>query len=169
MISSRVTFAFASLFVTACSSPVNLGGPRDGGSPAASSSTGEDAGPLQDLNTAQSYANGDAGCATAADCCVVVDGCMNEALVVGAKDQATVANLVAAYDQAEYALGPQARCTGCVPPPVQVSCVQNKCVGSYVGFESPDGGEIDPSFMQNHCGTLPNAPAAISTGSVLGC
>ena len=57
----------ATLSIAGCTTPVDLGGPRTDAS-APSSSTNEDAGPLQGLSTAQSYANGEVPCTIDADC-----------------------------------------------------------------------------------------------------
>ena len=141
---------------------------------AASSATPDanvDAGPLGDLNQAETYAAGDVPCTTAADCCVAFEGCLNLGLVVGSADEQTVATLLMNYDVAEYAT-PDPKCTGCIPPPVQVACIQKKCAGTVVGQGDllPDGALVDPSFSTNHCGTLPGAPATFDAGqSILGC
>jgi hypothetical protein len=162
--------------VAACSPAVNLGGPRPDAGPA----SGADAsGPLEGLNQAKSYATGDVACATDDDCCVVFDGCVNQGLVVGVADKDKVASLLAEFDQAEGTAESQGTvkpmCTGCIPPTIQVGCVEKKCVGfdPFPHLQLPDGGHLDSTLMQslmtNHCGSVSGAPAASGTGSVLGC
>jgi hypothetical protein len=177
----RLGFSISLLLMAACVGGVDVGGPRtDSGSP---DGPGVDAGVPQNpqaeaaadagspITEAYSYANGNVACAADTDCCVVFDGCLNEGLVVSAADESQVANLLSEFDQAaETNPGGEAKCNGCIPPPVQVSCVKGKCLGTTVEFESPDGGGVvNPAFLKNHCGSIPNAPVTSQTGSILGC
>jgi hypothetical protein len=125
------------------------------------------------LTKARAYASGNAACMTDADCCVVFDACVNQALVVGLADKDKVATLIAGFEAwvQSPSGGPAARCTGCIPPPVQLSCVQQKCTGLELNiddFKNPMSNPWVP-WMSNHCGAIPGAPAPRFTGSMLGC
>ena len=177
--------ALSLITLAACTGNVNLGGPRDdsgapddasaqdgatqsadGGSDSAAPDAND---PSTGLDQAAAYADGTVACTTAADCCVVFDGCVNRGYVVGVADKDKVASLLADYDQYEMTIGTASRCTACVPPPVQVSCVQNKCIGTQLPRETSDGGDIDQSFWTNHCGTIGAPESSSHTGSILGC
>jgi hypothetical protein len=110
------------------------------------------------------------GCSTAADCCVVIDRCINQALVVRATDKATVASLVSQPDPGG--------CTFCLLPAVQVSCVSGQCAGTIIGPSDSDGGvdaAVYTALTTDHCGTIPGvAPqSALVSGlrldAILGC
>lgn len=77
-------------------------------------------------------------CQKSSDCCVVVNGCTNEAQVVGAGD----------FDAAQTAW-PYCDndCTDCIPPDVVVECSGGKCVG-YIAPEGDGGIGVGTS----HCG-----------------
>lgn len=120
---------------------------------------------------ARSYARGSVPCAVDSDCCVVIDRCINQALVVGAKDKATVASLVAQPDPSG--------CTGCILPAVQVQCVAGQCAGTLVDLFSADGG-IDAAayeaLTQDHCASIAGVVTKMSaalptlrTQAILGC
>jgi hypothetical protein len=161
--------------VAACVGEVNLGGPQpddSGASPGNATGVNDasvaDGASSPGLVQAQGYANGKVRCLADTDCCAVFDGCVHEALVVGAADESTVLNLLAEYDAWASAPGAPPTCTGCTPPAVQVSCVQNKCVGTKVDPDSDSGVNLAP-WRTNHCGSIHGAPLTPHTGSVFGC
>jgi hypothetical protein len=82
-------------------------------------------------------------CNVDSDCCVVADECHSAAYVVHAGDTVEV---------------PQTGCNLCLVPAVQVWCAGGTCQSGRVstGF--------DPSFSQNHCGSLPLPDGAALTG-----
>lgn len=186
---SQSWISLSLVLLAACTGNVNLGGPRDdagqdsapeplqdGGADTSSplqdagiDAPAIDAGPSAALDQAEGYANGNASCTVDSDCCVVFDGCVNRGLVVGVGDKDKVASLLSEYDQYEGTIGTASVCTGCIPPPVQVTCVNNKCIGTEIPFTQPDGGTVDPSLWQNHCGRKLNVPASSHTGSIFGC
>jgi hypothetical protein len=121
---------------------------------------------------ARSYARGSVPCAADLDCCVVIDRCINQALVVGAKDKATVASLVAQPDPSG--------CTTCIPPTVQVQCVAGQCAGTLVNPASSLDGGVDvavyQALAQDHCGSIAGvvtktiaALPTLRTQAILGC
>lgn len=75
-----------------------------------------------------SMAQREATCSSAADCCVVIDGCLATAYVVTAGD----------YEEAiELANRPRNACVGCISPAVEVRCEAGACVGVEIeDFES---------------------------------
>jgi hypothetical protein len=171
----RFGFSLCLAAVAACVGEVDVGGPQlddSGASPdnatgVNDASVGE-GGSSQGLVQAEGYANGQVRCRADADCCAVFDGCVHEALVVGAADESTVLNLLAEYDTWASAPGASATCTSCTPPAVQVSCVQNKCIGTKVDPDSDSGVNLAP-WRTNHCGSIHGAPLTNKTGSVFGC
>jgi hypothetical protein len=184
----RIGLSASFVVLVACTGQVNVGGPlEDSGavsdsgshpptgdssaSMADSSASPGDASsndPSTDLQQARAYASGNVQCNVPADCCVVFDGCANEGLVVGVADKDKVASLLASFDKYEFMLTTGSQCTGCIPPPTEVSCVQHKCTGTIVNFTSADAGDFSP-WMMNHCGSIPNANLTATTGSILGC
>jgi hypothetical protein len=120
---------------------------------------------------ARSYARGSIPCAVDSDCCVVIDRCINQALVVRASVKDTVASLVSQPDPGG--------CTGCILPSVQVSCTQGQCAGVLVDSFLPDGG-VDAatyaSLTRDHCGPVPGVPSStqsvvteVKVQEILGC
>jgi hypothetical protein len=186
MRSSRLGFSLYLLplvLLAACVGNADVGGPRpdssDGSTADTSSTTPQNDASATDaggdasspIDQAYAYAKGDLSCTADTDCCVVIDGCLNEGLVVTAAEQAKVASLLAEFDQ-NAMTHPSAgnECNGCIVPPVQVACVHGQCVGTMVDMFSPDGGVPDLTpFYKNHCGSLPNAPETKMTGTILGC
>jgi hypothetical protein len=183
----RIGLSASFVVLVACTGQVNVGGPlEDSGSndsgthpptddssasmadSSPSSGDASSSNPANDLQQARAYASGDVACNVAADCCVVYDGCANEGLVVGVADKDKVASLLASFDAYEFMPGVQSQCTGCIPPPVEVSCVQHKCTGTIVNFTSLDAGDFS-AWETNHCGSIPNANLTNTSGSVLGC
>ena len=177
--------ALSFVSLAACTGNVNLGGPRDdagapddasaqdathqtrdGGSDDASADASD---PKTAIDQAATYADGNVACNTADDCCVVFDGCVNRGFVVGLADKDKVKSLLADYDQYESTVGTQSVCTGCIPPPIQVSCVQHKCLGTELPFTDSDGGHVDGAFWQNHCGSIGTPETTSHSGSILGC
>jgi hypothetical protein len=76
-------------------------------------------------------------CQKNSDCCVATNGCQARAQIVRASDFAE-ANEVWPYCDTD--------CVDCIPPGVQVGCVNNKCVGKYVD---------DDALREAHCGEDP--------------
>ena len=115
---------------------------------------------------ARSYARGSVPCATDTDCCVVVDRCINQALVVRATDRDKVASLVASDDPGG--------CTACLLPAVQVSCDNGQCAGALVSPVADGGADAYAALSTDHCGTLPGIAAKSATPglaprAILGC
>lgn len=120
---------------------------------------------------ARVIAGGNAPCTSDLDCCVVIDQCINQALVVRASDKDKVASLVAEPD-------PRG-CTLCMLPAVQVSCMQGQCAGVLVDFPSPDGGTDGTTYSalsHDHCRPIAGVPSAAENTSpplkaqaILGC
>jgi hypothetical protein len=119
---------------------------------------------------ARDYARATVGCKTDSDCCVVVDGCINQALVVGAADKDKVASLVSQPDPGG--------CTGCLLPAVQVTCDQGQCQGALIDVYSPDGGieaGAITQLTQDHCGSVAGVVTtkattpALTTQAIFGC
>ena len=114
---------------------------------------------------ARAYARGAVSCATDSDCCVVIDGCINQALVVRAADSDKVAALVAQPDPGG--------CTGCLLPAVQVACVAGQCAGTLVD-PSADAGAAYSALTKDHCGIVPGvvtktSSAELHVRALLGC
>jgi len=120
----------------------------------------------------RALANAEASCTTAAECCVVVDGCMATAYVVGAGDWAEARDLVSRLDDEP--------CVACIPPAVRLLCVEGRCVGEEV---DPSNDE-ETSWYGDRCGEasvdgapddeapIDEAPAADEAGEqgrMLGC
>lgn len=148
----------------ACANDVDVGGPRDengdGSGGEAVSDMPSDM-PSEQLKSAREYADGEAACATDADCCVVVDDCQNAAYVVGASEkEATEQAIVTSYDPN--------RCTACIAPLVQVSCEAGKCVGAAVDFMSASD-ELWQQLSQTHCGSVEGPQPSSAHESVFGC
>jgi hypothetical protein len=181
MLKSRYALSTSLLLLAACVTNANVGGPRsneDSGAPEPDgappkTSPSPDAAPADaasPLDQAFAYASGDVPCTAASDCCVVFDDCTNQGLVVGAASESKVVSLLSAFDQSVENDPNEHVCTGCIPPPIQVSCVQNKCVGTIVDTTPIDGTAPNlGNLEQNHCGSTPNAPLSSTTGSILGC
>ena len=88
----------------------------------------------------RSMAQREATCVTAADCCVVIDGCLATAYVVTPGD----------YEEAiELADRPRNACVGCISPSVEVRCEAGTCVG--VEIEDFDSAAYLAN-AGNHCG-----------------
>lgn len=113
----------------------------------------------------KSLAQKQATCATADDCCVVMDDCMATGYVVGAGDYEQALELVDRLDDDV--------CVGCITPLVELSCIEGQCLGtaSYPG--DPGGPDVTPGA---HCGaTASTGPAPIrmaespESGRILGC
>jgi hypothetical protein len=103
---------------------------------------------------ALSYAREDIACTKDSDCCVVFDMCLNRGYVVGAADQATVANLIATADQTT--------CNRCMPPPVEISCgASGFCVGTKLGCGHGS------TASANHCGKVTTVDGGCPTAAPL--
>lgn len=126
--------------------------------------------PASSREQARSYARGNVPCVTDSDCCVVIDRCINQALVVRSTDKDKVAALVSQPDPAG--------CTGCLLPAVQVACVSGQCVGTLVNEFSSDAGvdaAVYMSLTTDHCGSIAgvsakNVPLSdLRAEAILGC
>lgn len=115
----------------------------------------------------KALAQSDAPCTTAADCCVVVDGCHAQAFVVTKGDYDKALNLVDELDTS--------MCVRCMPPPVELECVDGACVGRALDFE-----EASDEHWAPHCGPVDAADplpppqgnplsSPGDTGRILGC
>lgn len=130
------------------------------------SSAGSSGGPSQapgdPRDTARAIAKKAAACQTDADCCLVVDSCLDQGLVVGTADKDQVRSLLDSADMG--------KCLGCIAPFVQVSCEANVCVGTSVDLQQSSSGTAENALAADHCGTVPTAPfVASEKGTVLGC
>lgn len=83
----------------------------------------------------ESLAKKQALCESAADCCVVRDGCMATAYVVGADDYEHARDVAAGLDDSS--------CAKCPGTPVHLDCVEGSCMGVASG---------DPEEYGDHCG-----------------
>jgi len=79
-------------------------------------------------------------CQTNADCCVVINTCINEAQIVLAADY-SAAGMVQPYCDNQ--------CTNCIPPAIDVGCVGGKCVGQNLSNANPPPPDM---LRQSHCG-----------------
>jgi len=120
-----------------------------------------------DLRTElKALAQSNAPCTTAADCCVVVDGCYAQAFVVAKGDYDKARKLADGLDDS--------MCVGCESPAVELECVDGACVGRQLDFEEASSGH-----WASHCGTVvvdqlpPSEGHPLSspgtTGRILGC
>lgn len=108
-----------------------------------------------DGNELQAVAEREAACVTAADCCVVVDGCLATAYVVPLGD----------YEEAlALANEPRTACLDCISPVVEVRCEAGACVGVEIeDFESP-------AYRANegdHCGAAVGDGQALTSADAL--
>jgi hypothetical protein len=78
-------------------------------------------------------------CTKSSDCCVVVNACLSQAQIVLATDFAAA--------QTDWPTC-ESQCNGCIPPAVEVGCVNGECVGEVVDA----GTTPDASIYQSHCG-----------------
>lgn len=78
-------------------------------------------------------------CASNADCCVIMNGCLSQGQLVGLADFGAAGALWPYCDD---------ECNDCIPPAVEVGCVEGVCVG----HEVPDAAGDSP-LRQDHCGT----------------
>ncbi len=136
------------------------------GGASAAGAAGTAGGPSQSSETprdaARAYAKKATACQTDADCCLVVDECLDQGLIVGVADKDKVRNLLDSADTSQ--------CLGCIPPFVQLSCEQNVCVGTSVNLQDSSSGSNFNALVMDHCGTVQTpdfVPGA--KGTVLGC
>ncbi len=132
----------------------SAGGASAAGAPSQSSETPRDA--------ARAYAKKATACQTDADCCLVVDNCLDQGLIVGVADKDKVRSLLDSADMSQ--------CLGCIPPFVQVSCEQSVCVGTSVDLQQSSSGSLNNALVMDHCGTVQTPDfVAGAKGTVLGC
>lgn len=144
------------LFASACGGSTGGGGgnggnattttPGNGGATSTGSSTttttgsttGTGSGCQGNEATWASLTAGPIACTKSSDCCVIVNGCTNEAQIVSATNKA------AAKTAWPYC---QDHCTDCIPPAVEVACDNGVCAGRTVPF--PDA---SADLLMDHCG-----------------
>jgi hypothetical protein len=115
---------------------------REGEPPAAPDAAAPDA--ARDFRKeAASFVVEPAACSDDSECCVVLDSCRSNALVVGARDFASVRALID--------MAPADRCHACIPADVEVGCVQGRCVGAPI---SKGEAGVPAGLRQHHCGNL---------------
>lgn len=163
MKSSPLLLAFGSaLLIAACDSSTGGGGGAGGTSTSSSSSSstssstssGVAGGCLGDATVWAELTTGPITCSANADCCVIVNGCTNEAQIVAAADK-TAAK--AAWPYCDDL------CTSCIPPAVEVRCDDGVCAGTVIPF--PDA---STDLLQDHCGV--DAPITVTPGKLhFGC
>jgi hypothetical protein len=89
-----------------------------------------------------------AACNTSADCCVVMDGCMATAYLVGKAEYSAMVASIPSPDAG-------GACVLCVHPAIQVQCQGGFCVGEEQSFYA----EGTP-FDRSHCGTITMSDAS---------
>jgi hypothetical protein len=106
---------------------------------------------------ALSYAREDIACTQDSDCCVVFDMCKDQGLIVGAKDQSTVTQLIAEWNQVQASTG-STECYACIAPAIDVSCsASGFCVGAKLGCA------WDAKASANHCGRITTSDGGCPT------
>lgn len=139
-------------------------------SAACTSKSADGGGSTSTREQARTYARATVSCKIDSDCCVVVDGCINQALVVGVADKDKVASLVAQPDPAG--------CTGCLLPAVQVTCSQGQCAGTLIDVYTEDSGITSAEvtqLTQSHCGSVAGVlgtkatTPTLKTQAIFGC
>jgi hypothetical protein len=80
-------------------------------------------------------------CTSNADCCVIINGCLSEAQVVSADNQA------AAKTAWPYC---ESLCNDCIPPAIVVGCENGECAAKVVDFA-----DASPDLLMDHCGVDP--------------
>lgn len=138
---------FAALLFACGSSSSGSGGSQTastgqggvGGTTTSSSTTAVGGGCYGDPVAWKSLTTGPFACTKNADCCVVVNTCVNEAQVVAAKDRADAQEV---WPFCGY------MCADCLPPAVKVGCYQGFCAGVLVF-----GPDATPDMREDHCGT----------------
>jgi hypothetical protein len=156
------------LLVLLCATIAACGGNTDASGSNGSGVTQSDAGAdasqpdAGDLHAAAlSYAREDIACTKDSDCCVVIDLCKNQGLVVGAEDRATVTELISDWNAIQTATGSR-ECNMCIPPPIEVSC---GAAGFCVGAEASCA--WDPALSSNHCGKAALSDSGCATATPL--
>ncbi len=121
----------------------------------ASGTGGEDQGGGGGICTSFQLPEGDVACEQNSDCCVVVNGCTAESVVVSAAD----ADVGSTWNECSDAN----ECVDCVATYVEVLCEEGLCVGY---AEEPGAGGRDPI---DHCGVdTPDVPAT-DPGTAFSC
>ncbi|APR85817.1 Hypothetical protein A7982_11166 [Minicystis rosea] len=135
------------LLAAACSSvevPPGTGGAggesaTSSSSSSSTSSTGAGADCHGVESTWKVLTTGPIPCKQSSDCCVIINGCLNEAQVVSAEHMEEAKAVWPTCDD---------QCSFCIPPAVQVECVSGACAGKAVIL--PPGSSTD--ILQDHCG-----------------
>src|SRR5262249_47191138 len=111
------------------------------GGPGSSSSSGTGGGACHgDMGAWATITAGPLTCQKNSDCCVVVNGCLSQAQVVKASDSMTAG---AAWPYCDN------QCNNCIPPAIQVGCVNGQCVGQDLDMAMPPPPD---SLRMDHCG-----------------
>lgn len=159
---SWVVFSVAALGLGACSSSNSpggsggTGGASSGGSGGAAGSAGTDGGSCHgDATKWATITQGPVSCTKNSDCCVVINGCVNQAQVVSKQ----------AYDSGAAGLWPYCdnQCTECMLPAVDVVCKSGQC-----GLEQLDPLDASTDKSADHCG-VDSMPALSPVKPKLGC
>jgi len=77
-------------------------------------------------------------CTKNSDCCLVINGCLGEGQVVHASDYQLA--------QQVWPYCPDDGCVQCLPPFVEVACVDGSCVGEATDWNG------EPNMEESHCG-----------------
>lgn len=144
------------LCFVACGSDVYVGGPYDAGAGSGGQATSDP------REAARAYAKKTTPCQTDADCCLVVDECLAQGLIMGLADKDEVRSLLDSADTSS--------CVGCIPPFLQLSCEQHVCVGTLVSPQDTSPDSISWQLMRDHCGFVQTQDSMSGQkGTVLGC
>jgi len=115
------------------------GGQGGATSSSSSSSTGNPPGCHGDPAAWGQVQKDNIACVNNSDCCVVFNSCTAAAQVVGVDDYPAAGDVWPWCDD---------ECLLCMYPPIEVECVDQRCVG----YEVPDDGGANMDLRQPHCG-----------------
>jgi len=161
-----IVLSVAALGAGACSSSNSggSGGTASGGSAGADSgsgsggtsgSAGADGGSCHGDATKWATVTQPVSCTKNSDCCVVINGCLNQAQVVSKQN----------YDKGVDNLWPYCdkECTACMPPAVEVLCNNGQC-----GLKELDYMDASADKHMDHCG-VDATPVVGPLKTMLGC
>jgi hypothetical protein len=80
-------------------------------------------------------------CTKNSDCCVIINGCLSQAQIVSATNEAAAKGAWPYCDS---------MCNDCIPPAVVVGCDNGECAGKVVDFS-----DASPDLLMDHCGVDP--------------
>lgn len=109
-----------------------------GGTTAAGGSGGAGGGCQGDQAEWAKLTAGPIACTKNSDCCVIINGCISAAQIVGAADEAAAK---VAWPTC------QSQCNDCIPPAIEVGCKDGECAGTVVDFQ-----DASSDLKQDHCG-----------------